>query len=472
MSRKAKSILICAFTIVAYTVYVVQSTGVRAGTDAAINLQAVYSGLQTGHLSTGYRNGQLFELFSTVLWTVLGTSIWQTNWISPLIAILSFTALVAGVSLVPSVRDSKISPVFILGFGVIASPEIFAQFRETSHKALTFTLVMFGVIILLRYKNSSRNRRTYLILLGLFFGAAMLSNYVWTTIALSWIGVILLLTGSIGVALLLLVLDAGIIFYSTGVAVEQVITRGSLVFGTIFSRLLTGVTPSTSASDPSAGSLLANFSTISVFGLEISMFFVYSLGTLTIVLAGGVAFLVAIYDQTTNQRHPLSQFYIAACAVYGILILSSLGGGIAVFAKRMIRPLLLLTLIYWGTALTIPNIYPQKIRNFPLPQRKTLITITLLLLVISIPLGLNRTASDNTGESVDMWTNDTELKSVHFAGQYAGNHDLASESEEIRWSTHKHYDIYVRSKPTDSTDSCIHTTGKHQLCISKYSTDN
>ena len=431
---------IAACLSTAYLVGVHRWTGLRAAGDSSTNILGAVHVLRTGHLSAGYQSGDAYEAFAAVLWRVLGVGHWATDWLSPLIAIVAITAL-CGFSL-SILRHHDVMPAalaLIVPLGFLAVPELLSQYRETSHKLLTFSLLYVIVYLYCRpLAPTSEAHRRQFVLLAICLLTAFLSNYIWSTIFIAGLAIAMAIDRRgrriPGFAAITITASAAI-FYLPGIKLLHAIRRGGFLALSALSAVLSGINPSgLSHASPSTGMLLSDYARIP--GTDLPIWLIYSVGLFVVVALGGLVFCVGVrqWYRSKLSRVPILQLYLSMALVYGTGIVITLSmADIAVFAKRLLRPLLTLALFAGSVVLGRDDLL-EPLTRF----RRVLAIGVITLLVVSAPLSLGRTASDGTTASSDYWGGEPAQAAAAWAAQYSspptdyGDRNIGSQTRAVR----------------------------------------
>jgi len=446
MGRSEVKTWISAYAIaLSYTIYMVLTTGVRARTDASFNLNGVTSAFKTGHLGVGYPSGSSYGSLQTILLRITGLSIWDTNWTSPILAV-TLLSLIGLITISLTRRVTGFTPWWappIVILLLVTSPDIFAPYRETSHKALTYSYLIFTVYLLHLYMGENINQKSLEFLILLFMVTLLLSNYIWSTIAIFWICLALFFINIRNTHMILTVIamNISLILYYSNITIRQVFVRG---FEVIYAIQIAFASSNSNSKVSSGGetegliSLMANYPEVSIFGISISLFFFVSLASITSGLLTGMAFFLTIWILwKTNDRSQLAihHLFFTATITYGLLFVLAAVAGVGVFAKRIVRPAVIIGLPLWVLTITADEI-PQFLKH----NREIIIAVVLAVIIISAPLSSLRIASDNTGQSSDVWADSQEISASEWVDQYSTNKShFASNKQLVHYISAKYY---------------------------------
>lgn len=455
-SRAIKCFSIIGLSLFAYLLYLPTRTGLRAKTDEYRNLTGAIDILQTGEFNGGYISGHIYELLAGILLRVFALNVPATDWISPLIsAIPIFVISLVGGALIKQNKIDNWWVIFLYPLGILAVPEIFDGVRESSHKAFTYAISFLCLLIFYRVSNSSDGR--YVLLAVILSLTLVLLNYPWGGVYLTITAIsFIILNYSYrsfmrhSWLLLILVTTVTVVVYLPDIGYRHVILYIPSIVGGVVDVLLGNFAGSTPSPGSSEGliSLISEYHTITIAGIGINSWFIYSSGVFVTAILCMVSAIYATADVLspfdTQKPHPLSILLMVTSVGYGFLLIAAVVSGTSVIVKRMVVWPVITGIYYWTVLVGSPTLATGWIAR----HRSQIAAISIALLLISVPLAAERYAPTRSDAAHHPHLSVEEEELAAFANEYiVSDVELSTGRTTVSNAIQKYYGKEVHSKP-------------------------
>lgn len=382
--------------------------------------------LQQGSVSEFlYENGQAYLTFVPTILRIMDLPYDATNVLSPFIAALCLSSMVSFLCLVYCKETNDwigIIPLFAAFF-------IFAAFigvlSETSHKAFIYTIVYIDFYILWNIYKGDYDYRQLGILIATLCALAFF-NVFWALI-FSNIFIIAFIFKSNPIkkpynvrAYLLFPLMSIL----TIIAFLPTVTSPPISFYVLLKRLFSG-SATTATSAVSAGGFISAWPTMNVAGVEISIWFLYTIGIFFIGVLSAAAFVTAITKLIRQTGDIMDKLLLIFLPLFGLLMMGMLAAGsLPAFRRLMVFP---------GTiGLLYIMVYVSKKRQRDGGiARYNIITIALVMIICtSTFIAIPRLTPDGNNNPYDHFSDESDISRTLFNLQNQKSGCLSTSKEQ------------------------------------------
>ncbi|WP_148708213.1 hypothetical protein [Haloferax sp. Atlit-12N] len=418
LGKQVKYVLIFFSVSITYFLWAQNTHYFRAITDEQFVAYDIYYISQYPHLLDPiYQSGLAFQMESGITMRILGTSYGFWELWTPIYGVftLSFIAI-AFLSIYRRTSDGPSWGFLLPSVGVFVFPVFIKRMMETTHKAHSYILIFLLFISIFEYLQTD-DRRFVIIGACACVGIA-LTNYVWGAI---WSGFFITsllshqnirqfsqydVTASIAVGISAYLSPAYL--PGTGFHERYITQKARQLF---ISEQQTAAAPSGKAT-----SLISGWPTIDVLGIEFSVWFIYSFGTLFVATLTAIAGLFALREWYMTDHSPTERFTIVIFGYVSLVCLLLLAAGDLATFKRLIVIPGVFGLFY--IAYRQPNLLQQIPIQSSIGWKNLTLVCILIILVISSGFAVKRTVLDGTGQPYDHYAEKNQVDKIQWMGEY------------------------------------------------------
>lgn len=411
--RRIKLLASATFVIISAFMAYPGFFGRRTRADEAVLAIDIYRLLREGQINEFiYENGQAFLAFIPTLLHVLGLPYSVTNVLSPFIAALCLSSMVSSLYFIYLEESGDWIGIVPIAIGFFPFAAFVGVLSETSHKAFIYTIVYLALYLFWRYyRNQYDRRQLYLLIVILcllsFFNVYWAMIYSGIFIFALLIENMLRNQKNIWNSLLTLPIISvlfSIVFFPT---ISNVTAVLYVRIVRIFEK---------SANSPttvgSTGGLISDWPTISIFHLELSTWFLYTVGVFIIGAISIASAFIGLYRLSNKNAGPLDRILLIIHPSMGLIMIGMLAtGSLPAFRRLMVFPGMV-GLLYW-------MIYLSKNRGpISSPNTHTIIAIlTIIIICTSAFVAIPRLTPDGNGNPYDKFSDSSDFSRVSFALQ-------------------------------------------------------
>jgi hypothetical protein len=372
----------------------------------------IYRLLQEGSvLNFSYGHGQAFLTFVTTILNILGLPYSATNELSPFIAALCLSAMVAFLYFVYRGESGDWLGVIAITAGFFPFAAFIGVLSETSHKAFIYTIVLMSFYLTWQFYRKEYDGRQLVLLVGILCVLSFI-NVFWAMVYSGTFIFALIVEGVVGGRInelrSFMILPA-----TTVLTIILFLPTVPNTFDVLYVRVKRLFAESTTTSTTvSTGGLISEWPTMHIFSYEISMWFLYTVGIFIIATISAGAFTIAIYRLMRGKTRPIDKLLTVIFPIFGLIMLGMLGAGsLPAFRRLMVFPGVI-GLLYWMS-------YLSRNRNpISSPNRYTIIAIaTVAIICLSAFIAIPRLTPDGHNNPYDKFSDDSDISRVSFALQ-------------------------------------------------------
>lgn len=359
-----------------------------------------------------YSNGQAFPAFVSTILNILGLSYDATNELSPFIAALCLSSMVAFLYFVYRGESGDWLGVIPITAGFFPFAAFIGVLSETSHKAFIYTIVLMSFYLTWRFYRKEYDSRQLILLVGILCVISFI-NVFWAMIYSAVFIFALIVEGVVGGRINEL-RSFMILPVATALTIILYFPTVSSTIDALYIRMvrLFAESTTTSTSTVSIGGLISKWPTIHIFNHDFSAWFLYTSGVFIISILSAGAFIIAIYRLMRGRTRPIDKLLSIIFPTYSLIMLGMLGAGsLPAFRRLMVFPGII-GLLYWMSYLT-ENRKPISSPNF-----HTIIAIaTVAIICMSAFVAIPRLTPDGHNNPYDKFSDDSDISRVSFAFQ-------------------------------------------------------
>lgn len=373
----------------------------------------IYRLIQEGSvLNFSYGHGQAYLTFVPTILRIFGNSYSTTNVLSPFIAALCLSSIVAFIYVIYQRESGDWVGVVSLTASFFLFTSFIGTFSETSHKAFIHVLVYMSFYMIWRMYRDEYDRRQLCILIGVLCVLSFF-NILWAIIY-SGIFTIPIVThyviqGKFSTIKIYIILPMVTIL--TTIAFLPTVTSTPIILYTRINALI-GNSATTSTSTVSAAGFISEWPTITILGSDFSVWFVYTLGIFFLGMLSATALVIAFIHLLKQNTRPMDRLLLVTLPPFGFIMIGILASGsLSVFRRLMVFPGII-GLLY---ILTHISIIRNKSRSFT-KYDALVIGITVLICTSSF-LAIPRLSPDGHNNPYNHFSKKSDISRSLFAVQ-------------------------------------------------------
>lgn len=371
-----------------------------------------------------YTNGQAFLTFVPTVLRVLGLPYSATNVLSPFIAALCLSSMVAFLYFVYRGESGDWLGIIPITAGFFPFAAFIGVLSETSHKAFIYTIVLMSFYLTWKFYRKEYDRRQLILLVGILCVLSFI-NVFWAMIYSAVFIFALIVEGVVGERINELNFFM-ILPVATVLTIILFFPTVSNTIDALYVRVVRLFAESTtsSTSTVSAGGLISEWPTIHIFNYGFSAWFLYTIGIFIIGVLSAGAFVIAIHRLMRRETRPMDKLLAVILPIFGLIMLGMLGAGsLPAFRRLMVFPGII-GLLYWMSYLSR---YRDSISS---PNRYTIIAIaTVAIICISAFVAIPRLTPDGHNNPYDKFSDDSDISRISFALQNQYSECIFSSNE-------------------------------------------
>jgi hypothetical protein len=426
--RGAKLLASASFVIIASFMAYPGFFDRRARGDEANLALDIYQLLREGAtVEFSYGAGQAYFTFIAVVLRLLGLPYDATNALSPFIAGVCLSSMVAFLYFIYRGESGDWVGVIPIAAGFFPFAGFIGILSETSHKALIHAIVYMSLYLTWRFYRRENDSRLVYLLIGSLCAVSFFNIY-WGVIYSGMFVLALLIEGitSRRIHELRALPAIPALTILTIVAYLPTVTKPPLIILVRVRRLFgESTTPSTSAA--SAGTFISDWGALTVFGIDISVWFLYTAGIFVIGVLSAVAFAIAFSRLARRKSNPSDRLLVIVLSTFGVILVGmAAAGSLPAFRRLLVFPGIV-GLVFWMVYIS------EKRNSLSSPNIHTVLTVaTVAIIATSAIVAVPRLAPDGHNNPYDKFNDQADISRIEFALENQQSDCLVSTEDRER----------------------------------------